>query len=73
MSPKALGEIPLLRPHGVNKRLSYDLETDGPFEARIAPGRKITARNSGEYIVLNGVLKPNQERSVGGRKTALIK
>lgn len=78
------GEIALLRPEGVNRRLSYDPAADGPFAVSLAPGvdlprsaskdetggpvavslgsmREIAARNSGEYVVVNGKLKPARE------------
>ncbi len=55
------GEIPLMRPNGPNKKLTYDPNTDGPFEATLAPGRTVAAQNTGEYVVLNGWLKRRQE------------
>ena len=55
------GEIKPLRPNGVNKRLSYNSQTDGPFETMLADGRKITAQDSGETLLVNGLLKPNPQ------------
>jgi hypothetical protein len=49
-------EIPPLRPRGVDKRLSYDPETDGSFVATLPSGEKVVARSSGEFTLRNGRL-----------------
>jgi hypothetical protein len=51
------GEIALLRPNGVNKRLSYNPETDGQFTAKRPNGQICTARNDGEYVIVKGMLR----------------
>jgi hypothetical protein len=51
------GEIALLRPKGPNKQLSYDPNTDGPVDTLASEGLRVTARNTGEYFVVNGELK----------------
>lgn len=56
------GEIAPLRPSGVNKHLSYNAHTDGPFEVSLADGRKLTAQDSGEMVLVNGQLKLNPQK-----------
>jgi hypothetical protein len=67
-------EIPMLRLGGVNKRLSYDPETDGPFEAIRPSGQKCVARSDGKYVVAKGELRAvkSNERtsSVQSRESA---
>jgi hypothetical protein len=59
------GEIPLLRPNGPNKKLSYDPNTDGPVETVIAGGQRVAAPNTGEYLIVNGELKKRPKADTG--------
>jgi hypothetical protein len=43
-------EIPLLRPGGVNRRLTLDPETDGPLTVVLKSGGKATARSSSRIV-----------------------
>jgi len=51
------GEIALLRPKGVDKHLSYNPETDGPFAAIRPGGEKCVARTDGETVLVKGELR----------------
>jgi hypothetical protein len=52
-----LDELPLLRPQGVAKALSYDPQTDRPAEVHLANGQKVRPRES-SLCVWNGVVWP---------------
>ena len=49
-------EIKPLRAQAADRHLSYDPGTNGPFEMSTASGAKVTARNTGRYVVRNGFL-----------------
>jgi hypothetical protein len=59
------GEIALLRPNGVNRRLSYDPSVDGPFESFLPEGRRVTAQNTGLYVIVKGVLQSRLQDAKG--------
>ncbi|HLK60495.1 MAG TPA: hypothetical protein VKU00_28295 [Chthonomonadaceae bacterium] len=58
-------EIPPLRPHGVDTHVSYNPATDGPFEVTLPSGEKLTARNTGDWVLINGDLKPTRTHKAG--------
>ena len=45
------GEIPLLRPEGARRNLSYDPATEGPITITLPTGQKISAPVSGQKVV----------------------
>ena len=47
------GEIPLLRPNGVNQAFSYNPGFDGPVKVRTADGREVVATVS-DLVVEKG-------------------
>jgi hypothetical protein len=49
-------EIPLWRPNGEDRKLTYDPLKDGPFEAKLNDGATVTARVDPQRYILNGKL-----------------
>lgn len=57
-------EIALMRPSGVDRKLSYDPRSDRPFEAELPDGKKVAARNTNRLIVSEGVLETAEGKKV---------
>lgn len=62
------GEFAPLRPHGVDKHLSYDPRVQGAFAMTLPSGEKIAAQDSGAYVLKNGTLKRTREGKPLNRK-----
>ncbi len=60
-------EIAMLRPGGVDRRLTYDPRKDAPVEAMRPSGSMVVARSGGDYLLTNGTLKRVPELSKDSR------